>query len=313
VRTLVSGSRGFIGRALVARLEDAGHEVHRIVRSDPAPGDAAFDLAGRGLDVSRLPGGGLDGVDAVFHLSGEPITPWRWSAAKREQIRASRVVTTGAVARAVAACSSAPPVLVAISAVGYYGSRGDEVLDESSPSGSGTLADICRAWEAAAAPAAAAGARVVNVRTGVVLGPGGGSLRIQVPLFRAGLGGRLGSGRQWTSWISLADEVGALVHVASDASVHGPCNATSPAPARNADITDRLASALRRPALLAVPEVALRIVAGDETTREVLVASQRAVPTVLERTGYRFAHPDLDAAIRAALVAAPSGSGRAAP
>ncbi len=310
MRTLVSGSRGFIGRALVAQLQADGHEVHRVVRSGPGPGDAVLDPATSTLDLSRLPGGTLDGVDAVFHLAGEPITPWRWSAAKRERIRASRVVTTSAVARAIAACDGTPPALLAMSAVGYYGSRGDELLDERSAAGTGTLADVCRAWEAATAPASAAGARVVNVRTGVVLGAGGGSLRAQVPLFRAGLGGRLGSGRQWTSWISLADEVGALIHVARDPSIDGPCNATSPEPVRNDELTRRLAAAVGRPARFAMPELVLRIAAGAETTREVLTASQRVTPAVLERTGYTFAHRDIAAALAAAL---PTGrAGRAA-
>lgn len=300
MRALVSGSSGFIGSALVARLEADGHEVHRIVRGHPGAGDAAFDLASRSLDTSRLSGGSLEGVDVVLHLAGEPITPVRWSAAKRERIRASRVVTTAAVAKAVASCPAPRPALVVMSAVGYYGSRGDELLDERSAPGTGTLADVCRAWEAAAAPARDAGARVVHLRTGVVLGRGGGSLRIQLPLFRAGLGGRLGSGAQWTSWISLDDEVGALVHVATSDSVEGPCNATAPAPVRNRELTERLAALVGRRAPFAVPAAALVLFAGAETTREVLLASQRVEPAVLEATKYAFSHRDLDAALAAA-------------
>ncbi|MDA8290960.1 MAG: TIGR01777 family oxidoreductase [Actinomycetota bacterium] len=306
----MSGSTGFIGRALVARLRSEGHDVARLVRGDPGPGDAVLQPGSLTLDASRLDGGSLAGVDVVFHLAGEPITPWRWSAAKRERIRSSRVTTTASVARAIASSPPPRPVLVAMSAVGYYGSRGDELLDETSSAGSGTLADVCRAWEAASAPASEAGARVVNLRTGVVLGPGGGSLRLQAPLFRAGLGGRLGTGSQWTSWISLEDELGALLHVATDPSVEGPCNATAPRPVRNAELTRSLAALVGRPALAAVPEVALRVLAGAETTREVLLASQRVLPAVLERSGYAFVHPDLGEALAAALA---SGGGTPGP
>jgi len=257
-------------------------------------------VAGRRIDASALPGGSLSGIDVVFHLSGEPITPWRWSPAKRERIRSSRVVTTDIVARAVAATPE-QPTLIAASAIGYYGSRGDEMLDEQSPSGSGTLADICRAWEAATKPASDAGARVVHVRTGVVLGPGGGSLKIQLPLFKAGLGGRLGSGQQWTSWISLDDEVGALIHAARDKSISGPCNATAPNPARNSEFTAALAALVHRPAVFAVPRAALDLLMGGETTSEVICASQRVQPSVLEQSGYVFAHPDLGDALAAAV------------
>lgn len=307
MNVLVSGSRGFIGAALVARLAAEGHTVHRLVRSEPGPRDALLDLEGRRIDAARLPGSSLESIDAVFHLSGEPVTPWRWSAAKRERIRSSRVVTTDAVARSVAATEGAKPVLVVMSAVGYYGDRGDEVLDEASPSGAGTLADVCRAWEAATAPASDAGARVVNMRTGVVLGPGGGSLRIQVPLFKAGLGSRLGSGRQWVSWISLEDEVGALVHAASEPAVSGPCNATAPAPVRNRELTAALAAAVRRPARLTVPRPLLELVAGVEATREIMCASQRVLPAQLERTGYAFALPSLEGAL---AVAVATGAGQ---
>lgn len=301
MHALVSGSRGFIGAALSAAVRGAGHEVHRLVRTEPGPGDAVLDLATRRIDASGLGPEGLAGIDVVFHLSGEPITPWRWSAAKRERIRSSRVVTTDAVARSIAGCRDRLPALVAMSAVGYYGDRGDEVLDETSAAGSGTLAEVCRAWEAATAPARDAGARVVNVRTGIVLGPGGGSLAMQLPLFRAGLGGRLGSGRQWTSWISLADEVGVLHVAATDPSVVGPCNASSPSPVRNREFTAALGAALRRPAVLGVPRTILDLVAGTESTREVLCASQRVMPRVIEATSYRFAHPEIAGALAAAL------------
>jgi hypothetical protein len=311
MNVLVSGSRGFIGSALVARLEREGHVVHRIVRSGATPARSAeaspqaatvtLEIGAGRLDVSALPHQSLEGIDAVFHLAGEPITPWRWSATKRERMRSSRVVTTDIVARAVASAPEPRPALISMSAIGYYGERGEEAVDEASPAGTGTLADLCRAWEAAAAPARDAGARVVNLRTGVVLGRGGGSLALEIPLFRLGLGARLGSGRQWTSWISLEDEVGALLHVALDPSIEGPANATSPAPVRNAAFTDALAAALSRRALLAVPRRVLELVAGAEVTREMLCVSERVLPATLERTGYHFAHPDLEAALRAVI------------
>lgn len=296
----MSGARGYIGSALCARLVSAGHDVHRLVRRDPGRGDALLDLPGRRIDATGLGADGLAGIDVVFHLSGEPITPWRWSTAKRERIRASRVVTTDVVARSLATLAPSAPALVSMSAIGYYGERGDEVLDETSAAGTGTLAQICQAWEAATAPAADAGIRVVTVRTGVVLGPGGGVLGLQVPLFRLGLGGPLGSGRQWTSWISLEDEVGALVHAAETPDLTGPCNATAPGSVRNSEYTATLARTLHRPALLGVPRPLLELVAGRETTAELVCASQRVRPAVLERTGYRFVHPDLAGALAAA-------------
>lgn len=308
MRILVSGARGFIGSALVARLTAEEHVVHRLVRHDPGPGEGLVDLASHRVDASRLPGGSLEGIDVVFNLAGEPITPWRWSATKREAIRSSRVSVTDAIARSIAELDAPLPVFVAMSAIGYYGDRGEEMLDESSSSGTGTLADVCRAWEAATAPASAAGARVVNVRTGVVLGRGGGSLRLQVPVFKAGLGGRLGNGRQWTSWIALDDEVGVLLHAARSPGLSGACNATSPEPVRNSEMTAALGAALGRPARLAVPRTALEIFAGPETTREMLCASQRVLPTALEASGYTFNYPSLDAAL--AVAVGPGATGR---
>ncbi|MCU1495131.1 MAG: Epimerase family protein [Acidimicrobiaceae bacterium] len=329
MNVLVSGSSGFIGRALVARLEARGDTVHRLERARPSsgraapetpasgsrdpserhPGSAVIDLTTRRIDTAALPGGSLESIDAVFHLSGEPITPWRWTAAKRERIRASRVATTHAVARSIADAPGPRPVLVSMSAVGFYGERGEEILDETSAGGSGTLAEICRAWEEASAPARDAGARVVNLRSGVVLGPGGGSLRIQLPLFRAGLGGRLGTGRQWTSWISLEDEVGALLQAADDPELSGPCNATSPEPVRNAELTAALAAIVHRPALLSMPRPLLGLIAGQETTREVLCVSQRVLPGKLERSGYQFVHGALEGALAAAVAPTRAGPG----
>jgi len=213
----------------------------------------------------------------------------------------SRLQTTGLLAQLVADLRPSPPVLVNASAVGYYGDRGDEVLTETSGPGGGFLADLCRRWEAATEPARAAGARTVLTRSGVVLARGGGALRRQVPLFRLALGGRLGSGRQFVSWITLRDEVLALARALDDERVAGPVNLVAPQPVRNAELTRALARALGRPAVLAVPEPALRLALGGEMASEVLLASQRAEPEVLTSLGHVFAHPEISAALRAVL------------
>ena len=302
MRILVSGSAGLIGRALISRLLADGHSIHRVVRGSPAPGVAAFDLAGRRLDLTGLPGGNLDRIDAVFHFSGEPLTPMRWSQEKRERVRASRVATTDLLARAIAAADTPPAVFVSASAVGYYGARADEVLDETSAPGSGFLAELCRAWEAAAAPAREAGIRVVNVRTGIVLARANPLIGLQLPLFRAGLGPHLASGRQWMSWIALDDEVAALLHTALTPSVNGPCNLTSPNPARNSEFAAAFARAVHRRSLYGVPSVVLRATMGREVA-EITLASQRVLPRKLVESGFSFSYPALDDAFAAALAA----------
>ncbi|HUZ20578.1 MAG TPA: TIGR01777 family oxidoreductase [Acidimicrobiales bacterium] len=312
MRALVTGASGFIGRALVARLASDGHTVERVVSGPAGPGEAAFDLDGRRIDASRLPGGSLEGFDAVFHLAGEPITPSRWTPAKRERIRASRIVTTDVLSRALAALDSPPAVLVSGSAIGYYGDRGDEILVEGSTAGTGMLAELCRAWEAATSPAKAGGIRVVNVRTGIVLGAGGGVLAKQVRIFRLGLGGPLGTGRSWMSWIALEDEVGALLHAVACTELQGPCNLTAPSPVRNAEFADALGEALHRPARLALPRAALVGAMGRTVADEVVLASQRVLPSRLEQTGYRFARPSVREALAVALGHAPIGASGAA-
>jgi uncharacterized protein (TIGR01777 family) len=300
-RVLVSGSTGFIGAALVRHLEDAGVTVHRLVRGDPGPGDAAWGEPGGPIDASRVPGGSLEGLDAVVHLAGAPIATHRWSDSRRRELVESRVDTTAKLAMALASCEQKPRVLASGSAIGWYGDRGDEVLDETSAPGKGFLADLCRRWEEAPAPASEAGIRVVQLRSGIVLGPGGGTLEPLVRLFKAGAGGPVGSGRQWVSWISLEDELAAVSKLLADDGLAGPVNLVAPAPVTNAELVKELAKALRRPHFARVPAAGLRLVLGRQLADELLLASQRAMPAKLAASGFEFSHPNLASAVAAAL------------
>lgn len=297
MRIAVTGAGGFIGRPLVARLAAAGHDVRRLVRRRAAAGDEiAWDPAAGEIDLAALAG-----VHAVVHLGGESIAEGRWTAKRRALIRDSRVGPTRLLAEALATLEPRPAVFVAASAVGIYGDRGEEWLDESSPAGTGFLAEVAREWEGAAAPAARAGIRVVHPRTGLVLAPHGGALAAMLPIFRLGLGGPLGSGRQWWSWITLEDAVGAIAHALAHDGVHGPCNLVAPAPARCAELARALGRSLGRPAVLPAPAFALRLLLGAGQADELLLASARVQPAVLERTGFAFTGPDLDAALAGML------------
>jgi uncharacterized protein (TIGR01777 family) len=267
--------------------------VLRLVRRQPAGADEERWEPGR-----PLPPTVLDGCHAVINLSGAGVGDRRWSAGYKRTLVESRTLTTGTLARAVATAQSPPPVLLNASAVGYYGDRGDEELTEQSPGGVGFFADLCRAWEAATEPARSAGVRVVLLRTGLVLGPGGGLLGRLLPLFRLGLGGRLASGRQWQPWISLTDQLGAIEHLLTG-DLSGPVNLTAPAPVRNSELTAALAGAVHRPALLPAPRFGLRLVLGDFADE--VLASQRVLPAALTGDGYHFTHPDLAAAVAAAV------------
>ena len=298
---LVSGASGLIGEALVARLEGDRHTVHRVVRRAPAEGEAFLDVDGRRLDCSRLPGGNLDRIDAVFNLSGERITPTRWSAAKKERLRSSRVVVTDLISRAIAAAVEPPSVFVSASASGYYGDRGDEELDEESAAGTGFLADLCRAWEAATGAARDAGVRVVNVRTGLVLARKSPLISAQLPLFRIGLGPHLGSGRQWMPWISLDDEVDGIIHAALTPTIDGPCNLAAPDPVRNRTFAEAFAKVVHRRSLYGVPRLALEVAMGRETVHDTALASQRLRPQQLLETGFPFADRSLEHALARAI------------
>jgi len=294
MKVLVSGSSGLVGSALVRKLQANGNEVGRLVRTAPAP---------HPLDVSWKPGELLDpklisGFDAVVHLAGRNLAG-RWSGQMKREIRESRLLGTATISRAVAAAFRAggrPSVLVSASAIGFYGSRGSELLTESSSSGMGYLAELCREWEAAAGPAAEAGVRLVLPRLGVVLSGEGGALARLLPIFRLGFGGRVGNGCQYWSWITLEDVVGAIEFAIATPSLSGPVNLTSPNPVTNAGFTAALARALRRPALLPVPAFALRLALG-EMADEALLASQRVQPEKLLNTGFHFAHPQLGEAL----------------
>lgn len=297
LRVAITGASGMIGSILVPALSAAGHQVVRIVRKAPDPGEIRWDPAGAGLDPSFL-----TGLDAVVHLAGENIAEGRWTDARKQALLDSRKVGTGLIAQAMARAVDGPRVLVSASAIGYYGERGDEVLTEASTPGAGFLPEVCVTWEAATAAARDAGVRVALVRTGLVLSTAGGVLQRMLPPFRLGAGGRLGDGKQWMSWISSDDMVGVYRH-ALERDLSGPLNAVAPGAVRNSDFTAALGAALHRPALLAVPKTALRLAFG-QMADEAILASQHVLPVALQRSGYRFLHPELDQALAREIGAA---------
>ena len=300
LRVAVTGSTGLIGRALVERLEAGGHQAVPVVRPGGSRGSGSPASVVWDPTASEMDAGALEGFDAVVHLAGEPIAARRWSTEQKERIAQSRVRGTAVLARALAQLSEPPGVLVSASAIGYYGSRGDEELDESSSAGRDLLARVCRDWEAAADPARAAGIRVAHPRTGVVLSRSGGAVAEMLPFFRLGIGGRIGNGHQWMSWITLHDEVAALLWLL-DADVEGPVNLTAPEPVTNRQLTAALGRALRRPTLLPTPKPALWAKLGRELTEALLYSSTRVTPAVLQRGGFQFAHPDIATGLAAVL------------
>lgn len=294
-RIAVTGSNGLIGSALVYSLRADGHEVVRLVRHDPRSGDEVrWDPKRQTVDTA-----GLAGCDAVVHLAGAGVGDRRWTEAYKRELRDSRVLGTAALARAVAAMDSPPPTLVVGTAIGWYGDTGDRAVDESAPPGEGFLPGMCAEWEAAAAPAQQAGVRTVFARTGLVVARRGGAWGRLFPLFRAGLGGRLGSGHQYWSHIALHDHVAALRHLLDTPELHGPVNLTAPEPVTNREVTAVMARVLRRPALFPVPAPVLRLVIGEFAGD--MVGSQRVRPVRLLDSGFRFAFPGVEDAVRAAL------------
>jgi uncharacterized protein (TIGR01777 family) len=293
MHVVVSGSRGLVGSALVPFLTTGGHRVTRLVRGmAAAPDETAWDPARGLVDASRL-----DGVDAVVHLAGENIAAGRWTPARKAEIRRSRVDGTRNLCEVLARLPRPPKVLVSASAIGLYGDRGAEILTEESVPGTGFLTDVCREWEAATGPASRAGIRVVNLRFGMALSPRGGALQKLLLPFRLGMGGRIGDGRQFTSWIALDDAVGAIHHALCEDALHGPVNAVAPNPVSNAEFTRTLARVLRRPTLLPVPAFAARLAFG-EMADALLLAGARVMPARLQASGYRFRFPDLESALR---------------
>jgi uncharacterized protein (TIGR01777 family) len=297
---LVSGSSGLVGNAVVDAMTAAGHGVTRLVRRPAArAGEASWDPAAGRIEADRL-----EGHDAAVHLAGENVAARRWTERQKARIRDSRVRATELLCTALSRLSAPPRVVVGASAIGYYGSRGDAVLTESSAPGADFLARVCIGWESAYGPLAERGTRLVVLRIGVVLSGRGGALARMLPLFRLGLGGKLGSGRQYFSWIALEDLVAVVQRALDDDGLAGPCNATAPRPVTNAELTRALGRALRRPTALAVPALALRCLLG-EMADGLLLSSTRVMPERLQRAGFEFRFPELEAALRHAL--APAG------
>jgi uncharacterized protein (TIGR01777 family) len=295
-RVLVSGASGLIGSALVPALKASGVQVVRLERS-AGPQKESTDNEERIVwdPATALAPESVSGFDSVIHLAGESIAG-RWTDAKKAKIRNSRVTGTINLARALAKAADPPAVFVCASAIGYYGDRGEEVLRENSAAGAGFLPEVCRQWEAATKPASDAGIRTLNLRTGIVLSAKGGALASMLPPFKLGLGGKIGSGRQWMSWIDLQDMAGAILHILKADLLHGPVNMVAPRPVTNAEFTRTLAGVLSRPAFLPMPAFAAKLVFG-EMGEELLLGSQRVEPAKLVASGYPFRFSDLKAAL----------------
>lgn len=294
---VITGSSGLIGSALVPALTAAGHRPIRLVRRDPESGtdEIRWKPAAGEIDSASL-----EGVDAVVHLAGAGIADRRWNEEYKELLATSRIEPTTLLASTLAGLQRKPRVLLSGSAIGFYGDKGDQIVSETSPAGSGFLADLVQEWEGAAAPALEAGIRTAFLRTGIVLSSDGGVLGRLGPLFKFGLGGRLGSGEQYQSWISIDDEVGAIQHLLT-ADVSGPVNLTGPEPVTNSEFTTALGSAVSRPTFLPIPKFGPKLLLGAEMAEELLFYSQRIMPAVLQSSGYDFAHPRIDEAFEAVL------------
>ncbi|ROT31356.1 TIGR01777 family oxidoreductase [Micromonospora sp. HM5-17] len=297
MRILVAGASGFLGTRLTDRLRAEGHELVRLVRRPVrGPGEIRWDPATGQLDPTEL-----SGADAVINLAGANIGDRRWTASFKEELRSSRVDTTATLARAIAAlpAEDRPRTFLNGSAIGWYGDTGDRPVEEDAPAGDGFMADLCRVWEAATAPAEQAGVRVVRLRTGLPLDRAGGFLKPQLLPYRLGIAGKFGSGRQWIPWISMQDWLSAVSFLLARDEIAGPVNVVGPAPVTNAEFTKALGRQLRRPTVMPVPGFALRILLGEMSIEA--LRSLRVLPGVLRDAGFRYTHPDLASALRAAL------------
>jgi uncharacterized protein len=297
MKILVSGSHGLVGKAVVARLTNDGHEVLRLVRRERSLGSPEVEWdPNRGvIDATHL-----EGLNAVIHLAGESIAEGRWTDEKKRRIRASRVEGTELLSQTLANLAHPPQTFLCASAIGYYGNRGDETLTEKSAPGNEFLSDVCIAWEKATQPAAEKGIRVVNLRFGVILSSKGGALARMLTPFRMGVGGRVGDGQQWMSWIGLDDVVSAIRFALTSDSLSGPVNVVAPNPVTNADFTSELGKVLSRPTVFPMPAFGVRLAFG-EMGEALLLSSQRVLPESLSNAGFAFAHPQLEGALRAAL------------
>ena len=296
MHVLMTGSHGLIGSALMPFLGDGGHQVRRLLRTESdESGTTSWDP-----EAGTFAPGAFAGIDAVAHLAGESIASGRWTTARKSNIRDSRVIGTRNLCTVLAGLETPPRVLVAASAIGFYGDRGDELLDESAPPGSGFLPGVCQEWEDAVAPARARGIRVVHLRTGIVLSPQGGALAQMLLPFKLGAGGVLGSGNQYMSWVALDDMLGIVLHALTDTSVSGPVNAVAARAVTNREFTKTLGKVLQRPTIFPVPAYAVRLLFG-EMGDALLLASTRVAPTRLKEAGFEFAYPDLEGALRHVL------------
>jgi uncharacterized protein len=293
----IAGANGLIGRALSASLRSDGHRVLRFQRG----GVTAGDTIGWDPDAGRIDAPALEGIDAVVHLAGEGIGEHRWTDEQKRRIRDSRVRGTAVLAAAVASRERKPHVLVSASAIGYYGDRGSEVLTEESAPGDDFLAQVCIAWEGEAAPATEAGVRTVFTRSGIVLDAHGGALKNMLLPFKLGLGGRQGSGKQWMSWIAMADEIGAIRFAIENDALSGPANLVAPNPVTNVEFAATLGRALHRPTFLPTPLLPLKLRFGAELVETLLLVSQRVAPAQLQAAGYEFQFESLEAALRAVI------------
>lgn len=293
----VTGSHGLVGSALVPALVQAGHQPVRVVRTHPV----GRDEIGWDPDAGAIDAAGLEGIGGVVHLAGAGIGDKRWTDDRKRLILDSRTKGTDLLARTLAGLTRRPSVLVSASAIGYYGDRGDDPVDEQSTPGNDFVAGVCVQWEGATAPASEADIRVVRTRSGVILGREGGVLPRMLLPFRLGLGGRIASGRQYMSWVSIDDEVAAILHALTNDGLTGPANLTAPAPVTNVEFTRILGRVLRRPTVLPTPLLPLKVRYGAELIQHLLVEGQRVLPKRLQETGYQFVHPTLEEALRAAL------------